>query len=47
MAPGTAFGPDGNEFMRLCFARKEDDLEEAMRRMARWLDGNEAIAASR
>ncbi len=47
MAPGAAFGLGGQAFMRLCFARKADDLEEAMRRMARWLDGNAQIAANR
>ncbi|GJD53535.1 Arginine--pyruvate transaminase AruH [Methylobacterium crusticola] len=33
LAPGTAFGPGGEGFLRLCFARSADDLREAMRRM--------------
>lgn len=38
LAPGTAFGPGGAPFMRLCFARKADDLSEATRRLAGWLN---------
>jgi aspartate/methionine/tyrosine aminotransferase len=37
LAPGTAFGPEGEGFFRLCFARKHEDLEEASRRIAAWL----------
>jgi aspartate/methionine/tyrosine aminotransferase len=37
LAPGTAFGPGGAPFVRLCFARKADDLIEATRRLAGWL----------
>ena len=37
IAPGTAFGPGGDRFMRLCFARKADDLAEAARRLSHWL----------
>ena len=37
LAPGTAFGPGGEGFQRLCFARAEDDLAEAVRRVARVL----------
>jgi aspartate/methionine/tyrosine aminotransferase len=39
MAPGSAFGPGGAPFMRLCFARKADDLREAARRLSFWLAG--------
>lgn len=38
IAPGTAFGPGGEAFMRLCFARKAEDLSEAMRRLGAWLE---------
>ncbi len=38
LAPGTAFGAPGAECLRLCFARKAEDLEEAMRRMRPILD---------
>ena len=38
IAPGTAFGPGGAPFMRLCFARKADDISEATRRLAAWLN---------
>ncbi|WP_018263128.1 pyridoxal phosphate-dependent aminotransferase [Methylobacterium sp. WSM2598] len=34
VAPGTAFGPGGERFLRLCFARGAADLEEAVRRLA-------------
>ena len=37
IAPGTAFGPGGEDFMRLCFARKAEDLAEATRRLRAWL----------
>jgi len=39
IAPGTAFGPGGEAFMRLCFARKAEDLSKAMRRLGAWLEG--------
>jgi aspartate/methionine/tyrosine aminotransferase len=34
VAPGSAFGPAGEGALRLCFARKASDLEEAVRRIA-------------
>lgn len=37
IAPGTAFGPGGEGFMRLCFARGEVQLGEAARRLATWI----------
>jgi aspartate/methionine/tyrosine aminotransferase len=37
LAPGTAFGPGGEGFLRLCFHRRLDQLEEAARRLARWM----------
>jgi aspartate/methionine/tyrosine aminotransferase len=37
-APGSAFGQGGEGFLRLCFARKRDHLEEAMRRLIGWLN---------
>ncbi|MBS7542274.1 pyridoxal phosphate-dependent aminotransferase [Ancylobacter oerskovii] len=37
LAPGTAFGPGGEDFIRLCFARGEAQLAEATRRLAAWL----------
>ncbi|MFG1430071.1 pyridoxal phosphate-dependent aminotransferase [Xanthobacter sp. V2C-8] len=38
IAPGTAFGPGGEGFMRLCFARSGVQLEEAARRLAGWIE---------
>ena len=37
-APGTAFGHGGEDFVRLCFARKPADMVEVARRLAAWLD---------
>jgi aspartate/methionine/tyrosine aminotransferase len=37
VAPGTAFGPGGESFLRICFARNAGDLEEAARRLKHWL----------
>ncbi len=37
VAPGTAFGAGGSNFLRLCFARRYDDVVEAGDRLAKWL----------
>jgi aspartate/methionine/tyrosine aminotransferase len=34
LAPGTAFGPHGEGWLRLCFARAPESLEAAMDRLA-------------
>ena len=34
LAPGSAFGAGGERFMRLCFARNAEQLEDAMRRVS-------------
>jgi aspartate/methionine/tyrosine aminotransferase len=39
IAPGTAFGPGGVPFLRICFARRAEDLAEAARRLTGWLGG--------
>jgi aspartate/methionine/tyrosine aminotransferase len=39
LAPGNAFGTGGEGCLRLCFARKAEDLEEAVRRLAPVLEG--------
>jgi aspartate/methionine/tyrosine aminotransferase len=36
-APGSAFGPGGEGYLRLCFARAPADVIEATRRLSRWL----------
>lgn len=36
LAPGTAFGAGGGKFLRLCFLRRLDQLEEAANRIADW-----------
>ena len=40
LAPGSAFGAAGQGWLRLCFARKASDLEEAVRRIAGALAGH-------
>jgi aspartate/methionine/tyrosine aminotransferase len=37
LAPGSSFGKGGQGFVRLCFARRIDELQEATRRLARAL----------
>jgi aspartate/methionine/tyrosine aminotransferase len=37
VAPGTAFGPGGESYIRICFARRPDEIAEATRRLTRWL----------
>jgi aspartate/methionine/tyrosine aminotransferase len=39
LAPGTAFGPSGHGFLRLCFARNAEQLESAAQRLAASLAG--------
>jgi aspartate/methionine/tyrosine aminotransferase len=38
LAPGSAFGPEGEGFFRLCYLRSRDQLREAMSRLTEWLD---------
>ncbi|GGF75791.1 aminotransferase [Azorhizobium oxalatiphilum] len=38
LAPGTAFGPGGERFLRLCYARGEAQLTEATKRLVTWLE---------
>ncbi len=33
IAPGTAFGPGGEAYLRLCYGRREEDIAEATRRL--------------
>ncbi|MCO4318777.1 pyridoxal phosphate-dependent aminotransferase [Phyllobacterium sp. 21LDTY02-6] len=37
LAPGTAFGEGGEAFLRLCFARRLDQIETAADRLAEWI----------
>jgi aspartate/methionine/tyrosine aminotransferase len=37
VAPGTAFGAGGEEYIRICFARSPAQIREATRRLAHWL----------
>jgi aspartate/methionine/tyrosine aminotransferase len=38
LAPGAAFGPEGEGFVRWCFAASEERLAEGLRRLARVLE---------
>ncbi|RCS24670.1 pyridoxal phosphate-dependent aminotransferase [Phyllobacterium salinisoli] len=38
LAPGTAFGEGGEAYLRLCFARRPDQVEEAADRLAEWIN---------
>jgi len=37
IAPGTAFGPGGEGYMRICFARAPETITEAADRLVAWL----------
>lgn len=37
LAPGSAFGPGGESFFRLCFNRRLDQLEPAAEKIAGWI----------
>lgn len=37
LAPGTAFGPAGHGFMRLCFANSPERMQKATDRLVAWL----------
>ncbi|MXN65903.1 aminotransferase class I/II-fold pyridoxal phosphate-dependent enzyme [Stappia sp. GBMRC 2046] len=37
LAPGAAFGPAGEGYLRLCFARSRNDLAQAAERLQGWL----------
>jgi aspartate/methionine/tyrosine aminotransferase len=37
LAPGTAFGPGAEAYLRLCFARSPESLSHAVERLTRWL----------
>ncbi len=39
VAPGTAFGLAGNDYVRLCFARDPTRIAEAMQRLKIWFKG--------
>ncbi len=40
LAPGSAFGPGGSSYLRLCFHRRLDQLEQAMDRLCKWIREN-------
>jgi aspartate/methionine/tyrosine aminotransferase len=40
VAPGTAFGPGGENFVRISFARGTQEIVEAVRRLSQWFAKN-------
>jgi aspartate/methionine/tyrosine aminotransferase len=38
LAPGSAFGPEGEGYFRICYLRSPDQLGEAMARLTKWLE---------
>ncbi len=38
LAPGSAFGPEGEGFFRICYLRSPDRLREATARLTAWLE---------
>jgi aspartate/methionine/tyrosine aminotransferase len=38
LAPGSAFGPEGEGYFRICYLRSPDKLAEAMARLTVWLE---------
>ena len=38
VAPGSAFGAAGEGFVRICYARRTEDIAEVARRISAWLD---------
>ena len=45
LAPGSAFGPDGEGFVRWCFAASDERLAEGVARLGRFLDSRRERAA--
>jgi aspartate/methionine/tyrosine aminotransferase len=39
VAPGSAFGKGAESFIRICFARRPEQISEATRRLCSWLSG--------
>jgi aspartate aminotransferase len=44
LAPGSAFGPEGEGFLRWCFARPAEQLVDGAERLHRFLAGGGAGA---
>ncbi|MGE5669472.1 MAG: pyridoxal phosphate-dependent aminotransferase [Betaproteobacteria bacterium] len=45
LAPGSAFGPDGEGFVRWCFAASDARLDEGVERLGRFLGARQDLAA--
>ncbi len=42
-APGAAFGPGGEGFLRMCFLKEEHKLEEGLQRFTNWLKNSQPV----
>jgi aspartate/methionine/tyrosine aminotransferase len=40
LAPGSAFGPEGEGFVRWCFAANDERLDDGVARLARFLESD-------
>ncbi|MDA3815073.1 MAG: pyridoxal phosphate-dependent aminotransferase [Patescibacteria group bacterium] len=40
IVPGIAFGPSGENHIRLCFGREDEHIDEAMKRLKKYLEEN-------
>ncbi|MGE5090353.1 MAG: pyridoxal phosphate-dependent aminotransferase [Candidatus Levyibacteriota bacterium] len=45
LAPGSAFGPEGEGFVRWCFAATDERLDEGVARLGRFLEAPQDLAA--
>ena len=45
VVPGNAFGPGGDGFVRACYATSYEQLEEALRRIGRFVERTRASKA--
>ena len=43
VAPGSAFGPGGEGFFRICYLRSPEKLTEAMKRFTTWLRQRDSL----
>ena len=46
VVPGTAFGAQGEGFVRISYAASMDTIQEALKRMARFVDNIEVVSGS-
>ena len=45
VVPGNAFGPSGEGYIRCCYAAAQQDIEEALERIRRFLNNHQSKTA--